>query len=266
MALFNCPNCGSMISDTAIRCPKCGAQLKEDTTHEKNKTALYALFAVLGVLVLIVGGTIAYSDYAEKQEKKEAIIMEEQAKAAAIHLRDSLDQDLWQKTLANDNEDAYRLYLQKFPEGKHAEKALQRVKHEEMMKLTDEEEESVSNTINSFFSCLANEYEDDMLSYISPSLSSFLGKKNATKVDAIAYMKKIHSDDILAVQITMGDIVVKKSLDSEQNPTYTATFTYDQRLEREDTSMETFASLKGTATLNNTYKITSLSLSKTASY
>ena len=59
---------------------------------------------------------------------------------------------------------------------------------------------------------------------------------------------------------------VKKELDSEQNPKYTATFNYDQRIEREDTSQETFASIKGTATLNNLFKITSLALTKTASY
>ena len=266
MALINCPNCGSTISDTAKHCPKCGIDLKARASRERNKTALYALFAVLGALILIVGGTIAYSDYSEKKAAEEARIQAEQAKAKAIQVRDSLDQVLWQKTLEKNDEEAYRLYLEKYPNGKHAEQAQQRVEREEMLKLTDEEEYSVSNTINTFFSYLANEYEDGLLSYVNPSLSTFLGKKNATKVDVIAYMKKIHSDDIFSVQIMMGDITVKKSLDSEQKPVYTASFTYDQRLEREDTSLETFASLKGTATLNSNFKITSLSLSKTASY
>ena len=168
--------------------------------------------------------------------------------------------------MKKDDEEAYRLYLKKFPEGQHADQAQKRVEREEKMKLTDDEEESVTNTISSFFNNLANEYEDGMLACLNSSLSLFLGKQNATKVDAIAYMKKIHGDDVLSVQIMMGDIEVKKVLDSDQIPVYTATFSYDQRLEREDTSQETFASLKGTATLNNNFKIVSLSLSKTASY
>ena len=266
MALFNCPNCGATISDTANHCPKCGVQLKENTPSNKNKTALYALFAVLGALILIVVGTVFYSDYAEKKEKKEAIIKEEQEKAAAIQQRDSLDQVLWEKTIQQNNEEAYQLYLQKFPEGKHADQAKKHVEYAEKLKLTDEEEYEAGETISSFFRCLAHGYEDDMLSYLNPNLSTFLGKKNATKVDAIAYMKKIHSDDVYSVDINMGDIEVKKELIDNDEPVYTAKFTYDQRLEREDTSLETFASIKGTATMNKNFKITSLSLSKTATY
>ncbi|MBR7019154.1 MAG: zinc ribbon domain-containing protein [Prevotella sp.] len=266
MALINCPNCGSTISDTANHCPKCGVQLKGSTPKNKNKTSLYALFAVLGALVIIIGGTIAYSDYAEKKEKREALIQEEQAKVAAKQERDSLDRVLWEKTMEKNDEQAYQLYLQKFPDGKHAEQAKKHLDYAEKMKLTSEEEYGASECISSFFRCLANGYEDDMLVYLNPNLSTFLGKKNATKVDAIAYMKKIHSDDVYSVDITMGDIEVKKSLVDNEEPIYTATFTYDQRLEREDTSLETFASMKGTATLNKNYKITSLSLSKTATY
>lgn len=266
MALINCPNCGSTISDTANHCPKCGIQLKGNAPSNKNKTSLYALFAVLGALILIIGGTIAYSDYADKKEKKEALIQEEQAKAAAIHERDSLDQALWQKTIEEDDSAAYSLYLEKFPEGKHAEQAQKRLDYEEKLRLTDSERYSVSEAITYFFHNLAGGYEDSMISYLNPNLSTFLGKKNATKVDAIAYMKKIHSDDVYSVDITMGDIEVKKTLVDNEEPVYTAMFTYDQRLEREDTSLETFASMKGTATLNKNFKITSLSLSKTATY
>ena len=266
MALFNCPNCGAIISDTANHCPKCGVKLKNNSTKEKNKTSLYALLAVLGVLVLIVVGTILYSDFSEKQAEKKAKMEAEQAKSAAIRERDSLDNDLWEKTLKRDNEEAYRTYLKKFPEGIHVDQAQQRVVYEEKLKLTENEEYSVVDVISRYFNNLANNYEEDMLECLNQSLTYFLGKKNATKVDAIAYMKKIHSDDVFSVQIAMGDIDVKKTLVDDDEPVFTAEFTYDQRLEREDTSQETFASMKGTATLNSNFKITSLSLSKAASY
>lgn len=268
MALISCPNCGSKISDTAKHCPKCGVQLKRQSVNKKNKTALYALFAVLGVLVLIVGGTIAYSDYAEKKEKKEAQVKLEKEKAEAIFRRDSLEQDLWQKTLIKDDEEAYRLYLKKFPEGKHADQAQKRVEREEKKKLTADEEESVANTISSFFNNLANEYEDEMLACLNPSLSLFLGKKNATKVDAVSFMKHMHAADVYSIRISLdsSEIQISKSLGDSDTPTYSADFSYDQRIEREDTSKETFASISGHAVLNEDYKITSLSLKKISSY
>ena len=267
-----CQNCGSSIVGgtpaTSLSGQPVGNQHYERSTGSSNiGTILLYILGLFFLAAILVGGFWYYKyDYLPQKEAKEARIQAEQEKAAAIHERDSLDQALWEKTIAKDESAAYELYLEKFPEGKHAEQAQKRLDYEEKLRLTDSEEYRVSEAISYFFNNLAGGYEDSMISYLNPNLSTFLGKKNATKVDAIAYMKKIHSDDVYSVDITMGDIEVKKSLIDNEEPVYTATFTYDQRLEREDTSLETFASIKGTATLNKNFKITSLSLSKTATY
>lgn len=281
-----CPHCGSTISGGDAFCQNCGkilndeipvAQPSEQILHyqqyEKSTgssnigTILLSILGVFVFIVLCVGGFLYYKyEYSPKKAAEEARILAEQKRAVAIQQRDSLDQVLWQKTMEKNDEESYKLYLQKFPDGKHAEQAKKHVAYAAKMKLTDSEEYEVRSKIESFFYSLANGYEDEMISYLSPSLTTFLGKKNASKVDAMAYLHKIHSGDVYSVKIMMGDIIVKKELDSEQNPVYTATFNYDQRTEREDTSLETFASVKGTVSLNNLFKITSLALSKTASY
>ena len=113
---------------------------------------------------------------------------------------------------------------------------------------------------------MARDDESGMLENVESTLGSFLGKKNASKVDVIAYMRKMHASDVFSVDLTMGDMQVTKSLGRNDEPEYAVNFSFDQRLNREDTSLETFANYKGTAKLNSLMKITSIELTKTAHY
>ena len=76
-----CTKCGSEIPDDAKFCTKCGrpvdqetsSQPKHNSTENKatvNKKAQNAFFAVMGLLILIVLGSIFYSDYSEKREAR----------------------------------------------------------------------------------------------------------------------------------------------------------------------------------------------------
>ena len=138
----------------------------------------------------------------------------------------------------------------------------------EKQRLTDNEVYDVRNVVTTFFYDAAGGDEEGMLGFVSPTMDKFLGKTNATKVDVVSFMRRLHGDDVYAVNISLDadDIQVSKSLDKDGTPVYTADFAYDQRLEREDTSQETFASMKGHAVLNQNFKMTTLTLNKLSSY
>lgn len=57
MALVNCPECKTEISDTALNCPKCGVQLRKPTRSFFGKLVKwsFALFNIL-MAVWLVGG------------------------------------------------------------------------------------------------------------------------------------------------------------------------------------------------------------------
>ena len=52
MALVNCPECKSEISDSAVKCPKCGVQLKKATRSAFGKLVKYS-FIGFNALMLI---------------------------------------------------------------------------------------------------------------------------------------------------------------------------------------------------------------------
>lgn len=176
------------------------------------------------------------------------------------------DEILWNEATRKNDMDSYQYYMSKCPQGKHYQEAKEKAEYQEKIQLDESEKSNVSSTISQFFHAVARGDEDSMLECLSSELNSFMGRAGATKVDAITYMHKLHADDIYSIDVTMGEYEVYKKLDAQGNPIYSTDFTFDQRINREDTSKETFASYKGTAMLNNLYRIISISISKTAHY
>ena len=62
MALINCPECKTEVSDTAFDCPKCAATLKKPTRTFFGKLIkfLFILFNIL-MIVWMFGATTSYS-------------------------------------------------------------------------------------------------------------------------------------------------------------------------------------------------------------
>jgi len=173
---------------------------------------------------------------------------------------------LWDETTMKNTQDAYNHYIDQCPQGKHYAEAKEKADYLAKVQMDEDESYRVASIVEEFFYAVARDDESSMLENVEPALSSFLGKKNASKVDVIAYMRRIHANDVFSVDFTMGDVQVTKSLGRNEDPEYTADFNFDQRLNREDTSLETFASYKGTAKLNSLMKITSIELTKIAHY
>lgn len=186
----------------------------------------------------------------------------------------ALDKVLWQKAIIEDAPAAYSQYLKQCPQGAHVteaqqwlqQHAQQQAELQEKLKLSPGEINLVSSRVSSFFYSMASGNGENMTQLVASPMTSFLGKKSATASDVIAYMRRVHSGDVYAVDITMGNVNVKKSLTSNGDPVYTATFGFDQRLGREDATQETFAHYNGTATVNDRGLITSIGLNKTSHY
>lgn len=158
--------------------------------------------------------------------------------------------------------------MEQFPNGKHVDEAKEKLAHLEKMRLTYDEKENVCSSVADFIYGVAEYDEERMLRPLAPTLDKFQKKSNATKVDVISYVRSLHADDVFSINVIFDadDIQVEKSLNNHDEPVYTADFSYDQRLEREDTSQETFASIKGHAVLNQYFKITTMTLTKLSSY
>ena len=71
-----CSNCGSELQDNIRFCPKCGSPTSEDYGQMQNvegvpknhRKTLYALLAVIGIIIIIICGAIYYSDSQEREE------------------------------------------------------------------------------------------------------------------------------------------------------------------------------------------------------
>ncbi len=232
------------------------------------KKIITIVLCVILVAGLGVGGYFVYTDYAEKKAKEEARLKAEQEEREEQQRLAELEAADWERATVDGTEQGYKRYLEEHADGKHAKDAKEKLAYIEKQRLTDNEVYDVRNIIESFFYNAANGDEEEMLRCLSPTMNNFLGKANASKVDAISFMRRIHADDVYSVNISMDsdDIKVEKTVGDDDVVTYAADFSYDQRLEREDTSLETFASMKGHAVLNESYKITSLTLKKLSSY
>ncbi len=289
-----CPFCGTTLEPGTKYCIKCGKPQSLGIPSPSNTSRRYdatpvetrnkyqpsspivseppkkgdnGIFVVLGVSLFIViaalaGGYYYHDIYLPEKLEREA----ELERMAEEHRRDSLDQALWSETMKKGTERAFRKYLREYPNGIYSGEATSKLDHFQKLKLTEDEVYYVTNCLKTFLSSLANNEENDMLECLYPEMESFMGKSNATKVDAVTYIKKLHSEDIYDVQIIIGDIEVSKTLDEQDVPIYAALFTYDRRLSREDTSLETFASFKGRATFNNAFRIVSITQQKTSHY
>lgn len=277
-----CPHCGAPMNDGDSFCQSCGKMPNEVITQTPYQSVSYpergssgswgkVLFIVLSIILLAglsVGGYFFYSDYSKKKAQEEARLKAERAEQERVQNMEKQDAADWEFATSENTEEAYLDYLLKHEDGKHVAEAQKELNKIDSQKLSDSEAYDVSNTIEGFFNSLSAGNEEDMLKCISPVMDNFLGKAGATKVDAISFMRRLHADDVYSVNISLdsNDIHVSKTLQEGASPVYQAEFSYDQRLEREDTSLETFASIKGSATLNENFKITSMSLKKMSSY
>ncbi len=53
MALINCPECNSQVSDKARECPECGYPIKENWFLESLKLGCITILAIIVVIIVL---------------------------------------------------------------------------------------------------------------------------------------------------------------------------------------------------------------------
>jgi len=91
-------------------------------------------------------------------------------------------------------------------------------------------------------------------------LHIFLSKKNATKADVVALVKRTYSEDIENCSFVLNnDYEITKSVSNDGKVTFKVNFSVDQHIQRSSEG-KTFGSYTANATLTGDLKISSLTM------
>ena len=170
---------------------------------------------------------------------------------------DSLD---WETAKKLNTPEALADYMEKHPDGRYAQDASQVQNTLEKSIVTPEERSQISSAFHGFFQAFGENDNASLFTYITPTMTQFLSKKNATKADVGDIINRTYSSDIENCSFVVNDdYQIKKAGDGQGNTTYTVSFSVDQHIERTGEG-KTFGSYTVNATLNGEMKISSLTM------
>lgn len=182
-------------------------------------------------------------------------------KTEALLKLDSID---WAFAAEADTPEAYSKYVADHADGMHIDEARLKLEKLEKSIIAEDEKLMVTSVLTSFFNALGNNDEEALTMSIDVVLNSFLHRAGATKADVISYMKRIHSpEDITGIVFRMNnDWKIEKIDLGEGVCSYAVDFSVDEKIDRTDTSKETFCSYKVSAKVSDAGKITELNMKK----
>lgn len=173
---------------------------------------------------------------------------------------DSLD---WVAATRENTAEAYLAYLNAHEDGAYYDEARINYENLEAQKVTAEDRLVVSQLFITYFNALAQMDEEALSATISPVLTSFLHRANATKADVLQYMQKIHEPDITRMEFTPNnDWEIEKQTMENDRFFYKVNFTVAQHMERTEEGRETSAVYKVTAQVSPDGRITELNMKR----
>ena len=173
---------------------------------------------------------------------------------------DSLD---WVSAVAANTPEALRTYLDEHPDGAYFDEARAGCEKLEAQRLTPEDRQLVTQLFTAYFDALAKMDEAALSATLSPVLTSFLHRPNATKEDVYQYMRKIHESDIVRMAFTLNnDWEIEKKDMGEGRFAFAVKFTVAQSIERTDTERETSAVYKISAQVSPEGSISELNMKR----
>ena len=170
---------------------------------------------------------------------------------------DSLD---WVTAQKLNTPEAMEEYLDKHPEGRYISEAGIAQNELANTQVSDAERQGISESLNGFFQAFANNDEASLFTYITPTMTQFLSKRNATKADVGNIVKDTYSEDIENCSFVLNnDYQITKSVSSDGKVAYKVSFSVDQHIQRSGEG-KTFGSYTANATLTGELKLSALTL------
>ncbi len=170
---------------------------------------------------------------------------------------DSLD---WVTAQKLNTPEAMEEYLDKHPEGRYISEAGIAQNELANTQVSDAERQGISESLNGFFQAFANNDEASLFTYITPTMTQFLSKRNATKADVGNIVKNTYSEDIENCSFVLNnDYQITKSVSSDGKVAYKVSFSVDQHIQRSGEG-KTFGSYTANATLTGDLKLSALTL------
>lgn len=172
---------------------------------------------------------------------------------------DSLD---WLDAQADGSPEAIALYLSKHPNGHYLAEANSAQNKILAATPTTEEKLLVEETLRGFFRAFGDNDTEAVFTFITPTMTRFLSRENATKADVADIIESTYNIHILACKFVLnGDSKVTKLHADTDDPAYKVTFTVDQHIER-DNEGKTFGSYTAEAVITAQFKLSSLTMNE----
>ncbi|MBR4591549.1 MAG: hypothetical protein IKO36_12965, partial [Bacteroidaceae bacterium] len=168
-----------------------------------------------------------------------------------------IDSLLYAEAAEIDSYQSYQNYLDTYIDGRFADKAEARINSLKKGEIGKGEQKAIEKTLNSHFESLALNDQSRIMSTLSPQLDTYIGKKDASRMDVAMYMQSIHKDPKRSITFSIEDVNITKSLvDDEQQ--FDADFVLNEKIES-DTQTED-KKFHSKVRLDGKYKIISMSI------
>ena len=178
---------------------------------------------------------------------------------AAIKI-DSLD---WVAATKENTAEAFMKYITEHEDGAFYDEAQANYEHLEAQKVTSEERQMVTQLFTTYFNALAQMDVSALSSTLTPVLTSFLHRQNATREDVYQYMEKLHEPGITKMEFTPnGDWSIEKSQVGDDRYVLSVTFTVAEHIERAEEGRESSAVCKVTAQVSPEGRISELNMKR----
>mgnify|MGYP007078002594 FL=1 len=174
---------------------------------------------------------------------------------------DSLD---WISAQRTGTAEAYQLYLDQHPDGQYSSEASIAQGRLRDCEISSADRDQIMRIVSEFFKGFEMRDETLITSNITSSMTTFLHSTNVTKAEVMNTINSMFNEHIQGCSFVVNrDINVQRTNPSDPNSGFTATFTVDQHIQR-DNEGKTFGSYNCTATLTPQYLISSLTMSETS--